>query len=80
MSGAIVQHGEGVPDDRIPQAGKPARLVRRHSIEIAPDNLDEQHLAQPQKYTPRARPWLARLGKRELDKRPQAIMSGGESR
>lgn len=80
MGGAIVQQRECVPDDRIPQSGKPTRLPRRQSIEIAPNNLHEQHLAQAQKHTLRTRPALARLGKRELDERLQPIMSGDGSR
>jgi len=69
----MVQQRERMARDRIAQARKPSGLIAGKDIQIAPDDFDEQQLAEVQEHASATRPPFARLGQRKGDQLRQSI-------
>jgi hypothetical protein len=78
MRGPLVEERERVPDDRVPQAREPPRLLRRQRRQMAAHHLDEHQLAETQTHAVPSGPGLARFGQGEVDQLAERIVGGPE--
>ena len=72
----LVEQPQRAADHRVAQAGEPARLPGAEAREMAPHDLDEEHLADPQEHAVAARLPVAPLGQREVEQRRQPVARG----
>ena len=66
IRGAIVQQRQCVSGYRITQPRQPSRVLTRERFQVAPDDFDEQQLAEAKQHA--SSPWLPflRFGERQL--------------
>src|SRR5262245_34723604 len=74
MCRPIVEQDQDFADRRIAQSRKPAGLVIRQALQVSAHYLDKDQLAQSQPDRSSANPWLARLGKCEIDEMAQEAL------
>jgi hypothetical protein len=77
MSRLLVQQRQRAPHDRVAQSCEPASLLGRQRLEVPPDDLDEQELADSKQNAITARAILARFVQGELDQAIQSVAEGG---